>query len=85
MSGMTMSMPGMSSSGNMRPVSTQKMASSYSYTIRFLPNSPRPPSGMMRRASVSVVFELGVNVKLQGERLRVSELRVMLVLWRNPR
>src|SRR5438094_4089084 len=49
-SGTTRSMPNISSSGNMRPQSTTTMSSPYSNTYMFLPISPTPPSGMMRRS-----------------------------------
>jgi hypothetical protein len=48
MSGMTRSMPNISSSGNMRPQSMTTISSRYSKTYMFLPISPTPPSGMMR-------------------------------------
>src|SRR5260221_2540421 len=48
MSGMTRSMPSISSSGNMRPASTRTMSSPCSITIMFFPTSPTPPSGMTR-------------------------------------
>src|SRR5258705_9432034 len=47
-SGMTRSMPNISSSGNMRPQSMTTMSSPYSMTYMFLPISPTPPSGMIR-------------------------------------
>ena len=62
MSGMTRSMPNISSSGNIRPQSMTTISSPYSKTYMFLPISPTPPSGMMRSgwslvrvASVSLV------------------------------
>src|SRR2546430_16422930 len=48
MSGMTMSMPSICSSGNMRPASITRMSSSCSIAIMFFPISPTPPSGMIR-------------------------------------
>src|SRR5436309_4767581 len=48
MSGMTMSMPSICSSGNMRPASTTTMSLSCSMAIMFFPISPTPPSGMTR-------------------------------------
>src|SRR5258706_238177 len=48
MSGMTRSIPNISSSGNMRPQSITTMSSPYSMTYMFLPISPTPPSGMIR-------------------------------------
>ena len=49
MSGTTRSIPNISSSGNMSPQSMTTMSSPYSNTYMFLPISPTPPSGMMRR------------------------------------
>src|SRR4051794_4154624 len=49
MSGTTRSMPNISSSGNIRPQSITTISSPYSNTYMFLPISPTPPSGMMRR------------------------------------
>src|SRR5438132_1066513 len=48
MSGMTMSMPSICSSGNMRPASITTMSSPCSIAIMFFPISPTPPSGMIR-------------------------------------
>ena len=57
MSGMTRSMPNISSSGNMRPQSMTTISSPYSKTYMFLPISPTPPSGMMRSGwSLGVVI-----------------------------
>ena len=53
MSGMTRSIPNISSSGNIRPQSMTTMSSPYSKTYMFLPISPTPPSGMMRSGFVS--------------------------------
>src|SRR5579859_4637585 len=50
MSGMTMSMPSICSSGNMRPASMTTMSSPCSIAIMFFPISPTPPSGMTRTA-----------------------------------
>src|ERR1700687_419268 len=50
MSGITRSMPSISSSGNMRPASTTMMSLPCSIASMFLPISPTPPSGMMRKA-----------------------------------
>src|SRR4051794_24318054 len=49
MSGTTRSIPNISSSGNIRPQSITTMSSPYSKTYMFLPISPTPPSGMIRR------------------------------------
>src|SRR5436305_9519864 len=51
MSGTMTSTPSVVASGNIIPQSTTMAASPYSYTIRFIPISPSPPSGMMRRGS----------------------------------
>ena len=48
-SGTTRSMPNISSSGNIRPQSMTTMSSPYSNTYMFLPISPTPPRGMIRR------------------------------------
>src|SRR6478609_5289537 len=47
MSGMTRSIPNISSSGNIRPQSMTTISSRYSKTYMFLPISPTPPSGMI--------------------------------------
>ena len=52
MSGMTRSIPNISSSGNIRPQSITTISSPYSKTYMFLPISPTPPSGMMRSGMV---------------------------------
>ena len=62
MSGMTRSMPNISSSGNIRPQSMTTMSSPYSKTYMFLPISPTPPSGMMRSGWSSVVAGMSVPV-----------------------
>src|SRR3954447_10371205 len=49
-SGSTRSIPSWSGVGNISPVSTTTIRSSYSTTIMFLPISPSPPSGRTRRA-----------------------------------
>src|SRR3954447_9204997 len=48
MSGITRSIPNISSSGNISPQSMTTMSSPYSTTYMFLPISPTPPSGMIR-------------------------------------
>ena len=40
-------MPYISSSGKPRPQSAITMSSPYSYTVIFLPTSPRPPNGII--------------------------------------
>src|SRR6478672_2140427 len=51
-SGSTRSMPSISIVGNIRPVSTTTMRSSYSTTVMFFPISPSPPSGRTRSLPV---------------------------------
>src|SRR5256885_10078301 len=63
MSGMTRSIPNISSSGNMRPQSMTTMSSPYSNTYMFLPISPTPPSGMI----LSGMLEVGMAVSFQSE------------------
>src|SRR5206468_159529 len=46
MSGTTMSTPSSSDSGNMRPASMTMMSSPQRTAMQFMPNSPRPPSGI---------------------------------------
>src|SRR5437899_5491368 len=53
MSGMTRSIPSISSSGNMRPASTTRMSSAISSASMFLPISPTPPSGMIRSGGLA--------------------------------
>src|SRR5687767_13088920 len=60
MSGMTRSMPSISSSGNMSPASTTTMSSPHSIAIMFLPISPTPPSGMTRSGSAKEIELLRV-------------------------
>src|SRR5690242_11796407 len=48
MSGSTRSTPRCSSRGNASPASTTIASPEASYTVMFLPTSPRPPSGMIR-------------------------------------
>src|ERR1700716_2102823 len=66
MSGMTMSMPGICSSGNMRPESTSTMSSPCSMTIMFLPISPTPPSGMTRTGLAKERHLLGCLLRRLG-------------------
>src|SRR6266576_4973411 len=63
MSGMTRSIPNISSSGNMSPQSMTTMSSPYSNTYMFLPISPTPPSGMI----LSGVLEVGMVVSFRSE------------------
>src|SRR5579859_4432117 len=49
---MTRSMPSISGSGKARPQSTTRISPAASMAVMFLPTSPTPPSGMMRRVSV---------------------------------
>src|SRR4029079_5442213 len=62
MSGMTRSIPNISSSGNIRPQSMTTMSSPYSNTYMFLPISPTPPSGMIRRVGLGGGMKLGFSV-----------------------
>src|SRR5438552_3086093 len=64
MSGMTRSIPNISSSGNMRPQSMTTMSSPYSNTYMFLPISPTPPSGMI----LSGMLEVGMTVSFRSEK-----------------
>src|SRR3990172_5151102 len=48
MSGITRSIPGISSSGNIRPASITSRSPADSTAIMFNPISPRPPRGMIR-------------------------------------
>src|SRR2546427_10559201 len=53
MSGMTRSIPNISSSGNMSPASTTRTSSPSSSASMFLPISPTPPSGMIRSGGLA--------------------------------
>src|SRR5688572_18467622 len=84
MSGMTRSMPNISSAENIRPQSITTMSSPYSNTYMFLPISPTPPSGMMRSGwpvSVDWVRVMGFlcegseETELVGGGLRFRERR----------
>src|SRR4029077_15327400 len=68
MSGMTRSMPNISSSGNISPQSMTTISSPYSNTYMFLPISPTPPSGMMRSgwSLVGGIRFLGLVVWYEG-------------------
>src|SRR5206468_6004408 len=57
MSGMTMSMPSIPSSGNMRPASMTTMSSPTSIASMFLPISPTPPSGITRSDAFDLAKE----------------------------
>src|SRR5919201_5958178 len=57
MSGMTRSMPSISSSGNMRPASMTTMSSPHSTASMFLPISPTPPSGTIRSGVLELAKE----------------------------
>src|SRR5215218_1356967 len=56
MSGITRSIPNISSSGNISPQSMTTMSSPYSNTYMFLPISPTPPRGMIRREWLGVAI-----------------------------
>src|SRR2546428_6596497 len=89
MSGMTRSMPSISSSGNMRPASMTTMSSPDSIASMFFPISPTPPSGMTRSGLAKErdllrrplrLFGLGLGSgrsrEVEGERGEVREERV---------
>ena len=67
-SGMTRSMPSISSLGKIDPQSTTMMSSPYSKTVMFLPISSTPPSGMIR--------------SLDGNSATFSSFQVVLFLSR---
>jgi hypothetical protein len=67
-SGMTRSMPNISSSGNINPQSMTTMSSRNSNTYMFLPISPTPPSGMMRSGSSGPMGRWSVMEVLLGVR-----------------
>src|SRR5664280_85795 len=75
MSGMTRSMPNISSSGNIRPQSMTTMSSPYSNTYMFLPISPTPPRGMMRSGvSLETGFWLVMASREQGELVGLGQM-----------
>src|SRR5438874_4422970 len=53
MSGMTRSIPSISSSGNIRPASMTSTSSPASIASMFFPISPTPPSGMIRSGGLA--------------------------------
>src|ERR1700676_5057551 len=55
MSGMTISTPRSSASGNIMPASIKIMSSPERRTIMFMPNSPSPPRGIAKREGLSNV------------------------------
>src|SRR5882762_10224055 len=57
MSGMTRSTPSSSDSGNIMPASMTRMSSPTRRAIMFIPNSPRPPSGMAVRDCAGLLNE----------------------------
>src|SRR5262245_58689489 len=61
MSGTTRSIPNISSSGNISPQSMTTMSSPYSKTVMFLPISPTPPRGMIRRIGCGPGIRAGVS------------------------
>src|SRR2546425_4500021 len=79
MSGMTRSIPSISSSGNMRPASTTTMSSPCSIASMFFPISPTPPSGMTRRRLLAKERHLIRGLLFRGlllrDRLRRQEQR----------
>src|SRR5262245_798201 len=78
MSGKRRSTPRCSSRGNARPASTTMISPSSSYTVMFLPTSPRPPSGMIRSASLTgLSLRAGLEGKdVDGVRVAVDPLGV---------
>src|SRR4029078_12493489 len=58
-SGRTRSTPRCSSRGNARPASTTTISSSSSYTVRFFPTSPRPPSGVILKTDMAGSISCG--------------------------
>src|SRR6188508_2533355 len=77
MSGRSRSTPRCSSRGKARPASTTTISSPSSYTVMFLPTSPRPPRGMIRSASLT---RLSLRAALErkdvdGEQVTVDTLR----------
>src|SRR6267143_60083 len=74
MSGMTRSMPSISSSGNIRPASTTTMSLPCSIAIMFLPISPTPPNGTMRSESVTEQRHLVGRLLRRGRDLRRGRL-----------
>src|SRR5438445_3993013 len=72
MSGITRSIPSISSSGNISPASMTTMSLPCSSASMFLPISPTPPSGMRRRASLTE--QGGLHRFLLGRSLRGRRL-----------
>src|SRR5262249_1580254 len=68
MSGRRRSTPRCSSRGNARPASTTRISPPSSYTVMFLPTSPRPPSGTMRRLSL-----IRLSLRLLGWRAALCD------------
>src|ERR1700676_3966831 len=58
MSGMTMSTPRSSASGNIMPASIKIMSSPERRTSIFMPNSPSPPRGIAKREGLSNVAHI---------------------------
>src|ERR671929_1555284 len=77
MSGMTRSMPSISSSGNMSPASTTTRSSPTSSASMFFPISPTPPSGMTRSGALTKERDLlgGLLFRLRLRRGRREERR----------
>src|SRR5512135_2391247 len=70
-SGMTMSTPSISSSGNISPQSTSIMSGPYSNTVEFRPISPTPPNGITDRAAVSSRVSTSKLTPPKPERLTI--------------
>src|SRR5574340_459206 len=75
---MTMSIPSIWSSGNMRPASTTTRQWSVSRVIRLRPISPRPPrkvrSTQLRLGVSGAIGKVGVVVRLDGLSYRGHEV-----------
>src|SRR5919106_4753482 len=72
-SGITKSIPSISGSGKASPQSTTRILPAASISVMFLPTSPTPPSGMMRRVSVMSLLEEGhlLGLVLAGHQRRL--------------
>src|SRR2546422_11009817 len=74
MSGITRSIPSISSSGNIRPASTTRMSSPSSSASMFFPISPTPPRGTIRSGDLAKERDLlrGLLLGLLGLHRRRS-------------
>src|SRR6266567_6899246 len=77
MSGMMMSTPSNSASGKVIPQSTINMWSPNSKAIMFIPNSPKPPSGMARNlplvSEIACLLTVGPIVAYLADRLACAQ------------